>query len=186
MLRIVCIALWLLVIVTAIGTFILYPQFFTAGQIAAFLFQFQNEIWIVYLGMSVIRGFTLLPSTPLVIAGTLLFPAQPFAVLVVSMTGILLSSAMIYYFSDFLGFSEYFEKHKPDLTHKIKARLEGSAGMAFVALWAFFPLVPTDLVCYVAGTTKMNFVKFIAAIFVGELILCVMYIFSVRHLFNWL
>jgi uncharacterized membrane protein YdjX (TVP38/TMEM64 family) len=55
--------------------------------------------------------------------------------------------------------------------------LEHPLGFFFVALWAFFPLVPTDLVCYVAGTTKMNYLKFILAVCAGELILCSFYIF---------
>ena len=94
-----------------------------------------------------------------------------------AISGIFLSSSMIYFFSEYLGFNEYFEGHKPELTHKIKARLEHLLGSAFVAAWAFFPLVPTDLVCYLAGTTKMNYAKFIAAIFAGELALCSFYIF---------
>jgi len=183
-LRIFFIALWLSVIVSGIGAYLLFPDEFTAPKIAEFLLRFQGEIWLVYLALSALRGLTLLPSTPLVIAGTLLFPNQPFAVLTVSIVGIMLSSSMIYFFSDLLGFSDYFENHKPGLTHRIKSRLEHPAGFAFVAIWAFFPLVPTDLVCYVAGTTKMNFLKFIAAVFAGELVLCILYIYSGNYLIN--
>lgn len=176
-LRIICLAIWALVILGGIGSYLMYPQAFTAENIATFLSRFQGEIWLVYLAMSTFRGFSLLPSTPLVIAGTLLFPSQPFAVLAASITGIMMSSSMIYFFSEYLGFSDFFESHKPELTHKIRARLERPTGSLFVALWAFFPLVPTDLVCYLAGTTKMNYWKFIAAVLAGELILCSVYIF---------
>lgn len=183
-LRMICIAAWALVIAACVGSYLMYPQAFTATNIAAFLSTFEGGIWLIYLTLSVLRGFTLLPSTPLVIAGTLLFPMQPFAVLAISITGILLSSAMIYFFSDYLGFSDFFENHKPELNHRMKTKLEHPAGFAFVALWAFFPLVPTDLVCYVAGTTRMNFFKFIAAIFAGEIVLCVIYIFSGSYLLD--
>jgi uncharacterized membrane protein YdjX (TVP38/TMEM64 family) len=169
--------LWIGTITAGMISYIAAPQLFTAENIAAFLLRFQGVIWLIYISFSIIRGLTLLPSTPLVIAGTMLFPAQPFAVLAISMTGIFLSSSMIYFFSEYLGFSDFFESHKPELTHKIKARLERPTGFAFVALWAFFPLVPTDLVCYLAGMTKMNFPKFIAAVLFGELILCSFYIF---------
>ncbi len=169
--------IWITAILVCIGSYLLLPDLFTADAISTFLLRFQGWIWFVYLLMSVARGFSLLPSTPLVLAGTLLFPEQPFGVLAVSMTGILLSSTMIYYFSDYLGFSDYFENHRPDLTHKIKAKLEHPLGFLFVVGWAFFPLVPTDLVCYIAGTTKMKYWKFIAAVLVGEMILCVFYIF---------
>ncbi|MBP7416830.1 MAG: VTT domain-containing protein [Pyrinomonadaceae bacterium] len=176
-LRKVLIGLWLAVIVVCIGYYLANPSAFTAENIAAFLERFQGAIWLVYLIFSILRGITLLPSTPLVLAGTMLFPGQPWAVLGVSMTGILLSSTMIYYFSDFLGFDEYFESKNPDLSHKIKAKLEHPLGFLFVAGWAFFPLVPTDLVCYLAGTTRMKFPKFITAVGVGEVILCSFYIF---------
>lgn len=176
-LRIICLAVWLTAILGGISSYLLNPDAFKPENISAFLLNFQGEIWLVYFAMSALRGFTLLPSTPLVLAGTLLFPDLPFAVLAVSMTGILISSSMIYFFSEHLGFNEYFESHKPELTHKIKAKLEHPLGFLFVAGWAFFPFVPTDLVCYLAGTTKMNFWKFIAAVFVGELILCTGYIF---------
>ena len=135
--------------------------------------------------MSALRGFTLLPSTPLVIAGTILFPEQPFLVLFVSMAGILLSSSMIYFFSDLLGFSDYFENHNPARAHKIKRRLERPSGFVFVIAWAFFPLVPTDLVCYLAGTTKMNYTKFIVAVFLGELALCSFYVFSGNYFWQF-
>jgi uncharacterized membrane protein YdjX (TVP38/TMEM64 family) len=173
----ICLLIWLVALLSGITAYISNPHEFTAENIATFLLRFQTGIWLVYFAMSILRGFTLLPSTPLVIAGTLLFPGQPFAVLIVSMIGILLSSSMIYFFSEYLGFHDFFESHKPELTHKIKAKLEHPAGFAFVALWAFFPFVPTDLVCYLAGTTKMKFWEFIGAVFTGELILCSTYVF---------
>jgi len=169
--------IWLTLIVICLGLYLIEPGSFTAANIASFLVRFQGAIWLAYLIVSILRGLTLLPSTPLVIAGTVLFPDDPWSVLALSMVGIIISSTMIYYFSEYLGFHETFESRKPELTHKIRARLERPSGIFFVALWAFFPFVPTDLVCYVAGTTKMNFNKFIAAITIGELVLCSFYIF---------
>lgn len=155
------------------------PELFTPDGIAAFLAKFQNEALSIYLAVSVIRGFTLLPSTPFVIAGTLAFPASPWIVLAISIVGIIVSSSLIYWFSDVLGISDFFEKKKPAAVAKIRSRLEHPTGLLFVFLWAFFPLVPTDAVCYVAGSTRMNFLKFIAVIAAGEVILCSFYIFSV-------
>ncbi len=175
--RLVFIASWLAAILFCLTAYLLDPGAFSPQNIASYLSRFHGEIWFVYILISAFRGFTLLPSTPLVIAGTILFPDQPFAVLTVSIAGILLSSMMIYFFSDRLGFRRFFEKRSADRMKSIRLRLEGRSGVAFVALWSFFPLVPTDLVCYVAGTAKMNFVKFILAIFAGELVLCSFYIF---------
>jgi len=175
--RVICLLVWLAVLLVGVGSYIRDPSTFTPENIAAFMGRFGSYIWAAYLIMSALRGFTLLPSTPLVIAGTLIFPENSLTLFIVAMAGIILSSTMIYFFSDKLGFHEYFESHKPDLVHKLKAKLDHPLGMAFVAVWAFFPLVPTDLVCYVAGTTEMSYPRFIVAIFVGEAILCSFYIF---------
>ncbi len=184
-LRRIIFVVWILVLAGGVGWYLSSPDSFTAEKIAAFLQRFQSSIWLIYLAFSALRGFTLLPSTPLVIAGTILFPGQSWTVLAASMAGILFSSTIIYYFSEFLGFDEYFEGHKPEMTHRIKARLEHPLGFLFVAGWAFFPLVPTDLVCYLAGTTRMNYWKFIAAVGIGEVILCIFYIFFGGSVINF-
>jgi uncharacterized membrane protein YdjX (TVP38/TMEM64 family) len=176
------IAIWVCVILAGIGSYLVWPEFFTARNIADVLNKFQGEALLIYFAVSVFRGLTLLPSTPLVIAGTLLFPEQAWLVLAVSILGILISSAMIYWFSDRLGFSEFFETRKPEHVKKIRARLEHPTGIFFIMLWAFFPLVPTDAVCYVAGSTRMHFPKFLGAIFLGELVLCSIYIFGGGYL----
>ena len=176
-LRKIFLALWIAIVGAGVGSYLYSPGTFSAENIAAFMLRFGGVIWLIYFLFSAFRGFTLLPSTPLVLAGTILFPTQPFAVLAVSMIGILLSSTMIYYFSEFLGFDEYFENHKPELSLRIKQKLEHPLGFLFVAGWAFFPLVPTDLVCYLAGTTRMKYWKFILAVLTGEMVLCVFYIF---------
>ena len=176
--RLILLGIWGIVIVAAVAFYISDPARFTASNIASFINTFQTEIWLVYFAMSVLRGFTLLPSTPLVLAGTFLYPNQPWLVLATSMTGILVSSSLIYFCSEALGFSEYFESRKSLAVARIRRRLEQPSGLTFVGLWAFFPLVPTDAVCYVAGTTRMHFAKFIIAVAVGELVLCSIYIFS--------
>jgi uncharacterized membrane protein YdjX (TVP38/TMEM64 family) len=129
-----------------------------------------------------VRGFTLVPSTPVVLAGTILFPSEPFLVLLISIVGILFSSSMLYFFSDYLGFGKYLERKHPAKIAKIHGQLQKPAGALFVMLWAFTPFVPTDAVCYVAGGLRMNFTRFIIAIGIGELILCSIYIFSYSKL----
>jgi uncharacterized membrane protein YdjX (TVP38/TMEM64 family) len=185
-LRAVVLAVWIAVIAIAVAYFLLSPDRFTASNLALSIKSFESEIWLVYLAMSAIRGFTLLPSTPLVLAGTILYPDQPWPVLAISLAGILISSSLIYFFSEALGFDDYFLRKKPRAVAAIRRRLEHPWGLAFVALWAFFPLVPTDAVCYVAGTTRMNFPKFISAVFVGELALCSIYVFTAGGILQWL
>ncbi len=176
--RLILLTVWATIIITAVAFYFADPSKFTATNIAGFINSFGNEIWLIYFAMSVLRGFTLLPSTPLVLAGTFLYPNQPWLVLATALTGIIISSALIYFGSETLGFADYFETKKPNTVHRIKHRLEQPAGLIFVGFWAFFPLVPTDAVCYVAGMTKMNFPRFILAVFIGEVIICSIYVFS--------
>lgn len=180
--RKIAVTLWGVLIVSGLVSYLLRPDLFTPENIAAFLAKFQREALVIFLAVSVVRGFTLLPSTPLVIAGTLAFPTAPWTVLAISIAGIIASSSLIYWFSETLGIAAHFEERKPSTVAKIRRRLEHPAGLVFVFLWAFFPLVPTDAVCYVAGSTRMNFPKFIAAITAGELILCSFYIFAGGYL----
>lgn len=183
--RKIVIAIWALVIVAGISAYLIWPEAFAPEAIARFLQEFQNEALLIYLLISIVRGFTLLPSTPLVLAGTMLFPSSPWLVLAVSMLGIFASSTLIYWFSELLGFDEYFRSKKPNHVRKIKTRLEHPFGLGFVAVWAFFPLVPTDAVCYVAGMIRMHFAKFIAAILIGEIVLCCLYIFGGGHVLSF-
>lgn len=180
--RVTVLALWIGSIIVGVVFYLSNPTEFKPANIAAFIHSFESEIWFVYLAISALRGFTLLPSTPLVLAGTLLYPDQPILVLSISMAGILISSCLIYFGSEVLGFADFFETRKAASVERIRRRLEHPAGLVFVALWAFFPLVPTDAVCYVAGTTKMNFFKFISAVLVGELALCSIYVFAANSL----
>ena len=175
-----------MIAISCLAYFLYDPSKFTASSISDLILRFENGIILIYFSISVLRGFTLLPSTPLVVAGTLIFSDQPFLVLAISLTGIILSSTMIYYFSDLLGFTDYFNGKKPQTVERIKQRLDHPLGSVFVALWAFFPFVPTDLVCYVAGITRMNFAKFIVSIAIGEAILCSVYIFGGKSLMDGL
>ena len=51
-----------------------------------------------YVAVSLMRAFTFLPSTILVVAGTLLFPDRTWFVLVSSLIGVVISSVLIYFF----------------------------------------------------------------------------------------
>jgi uncharacterized membrane protein YdjX (TVP38/TMEM64 family) len=184
--RVTLVAAWAVLIGVSLYFYFSDPTVFSAANIAEFIRTFRSEIWLVYFVMSALRGFTLLPSTPFVLAGALTFPDQSLAVLLTSLAGIALSSTMIYFFSELLGFTEYFERRDPARIHAIKARLEHPLGFLFVAAWAFFPLVPTDLVCYLAGTARMNYWKFILAVLFGETILCSVYVFGGGSILSFL
>jgi uncharacterized membrane protein YdjX (TVP38/TMEM64 family) len=97
-------------------------------------------------------------------------------VLIISMVGIVLSATNIYFFSEKLGFAEYFES-KFDIK-KYHQSID-KYGFWVVLLWSFFPLVPTDAICYAAGTIRMNFWSYLTAVFIGELVIVSLIIFQI-------
>ena len=169
--------LWLLCIVTLIASYIFYPEKFTVEYIISFVQSFKTEILFVYIAVSLIRGFFLIPSTIFVVAGSIIFPEQSLLVLTISMLGVLFSATCLYYFSDSIGFSEILEKKYPQQVTSWKARLNRPGSTWLVLGWSFFPLVPTDIICYVAGIVKLPFRYMILGVFVGEAILNIGYIY---------
>ena len=175
-------SVWLGLIVFCLGYYFTHPDQFTVDKITIFLQQFNNQIITVYLIVSIARGFTLIPSTPFVLAGAIILPEQPLLALLISIFSIGLSATMIYYFADYLNWGKRIERLYP--VDKIKLKLDKPTGIFAIFLWALFPIMPTDLVCYAAGAVKMNFLKFITAVILGELLVCTFYIFFVGQLID--
>ncbi|MFY7669637.1 TVP38/TMEM64 family protein [Tenacibaculum sp. MEBiC06402] len=170
--------LWGLLLLYFLYRYIQNPEIFSVEYLKNFISSYKGQILVVYILISLVRGFFLIPSTPFVLAGVLLFPDQLFLVLLISMAGIMLSATALYYFSDMLGFSEHLEKKYPNKVLKWKDKLQSSKATFLVLGWSFFPLVPTDIICYVAGIIKMPYKYMFTGVFIGELILVSFYIFS--------
>ena len=169
--------LWIVVIVLLLIAYIRNPDLVTPDYIKSFISSYGSEMMLVYICLTLIRGFFLIPSTPFVIAGGIMFPDQLLLVLGISMIGVMTSATALYFFSDSLGFSHYLESKYPNKIGKLKPMLQDYRATYFVLGWSFFPLVPTDLICYVAGLVKMPFKYLFIGVFVGELILDIFYVY---------
>ena len=169
--------LWVLVILFFIYQYIKDPSIINPNTIVEFISFYENEMLLVYTILCLVRGFFLIPSTPFVVGGGLLFPDHKLMVLIISMIGVMSSATMLYYFSDLLGFSKYLESKSPKQILKWKNRLQKPGAIYFVTAWSFFPLVPTDLICYIGGIIKMPFKFIFFGVFVGELILNIFYVY---------
>lgn len=174
---------WFAMLVVGLIYYLTHRELFTAERLADYVLYNKEQLIACYALLFIVRGFTLLPSTPLVIAGTMVFQSQPVMVLSISMAGIMGATAMIYYFSDRLGLSDFFGKKYAQKLVQVRERLERPSGLLFLIFWAFFPAVPTDLAAYVAGTIRMNFGRFFVAVFIGELILCAACIWGMGEIF---
>jgi len=132
---------------------------------------------LIYALISLIRGFFLLPMTPFVIGGAVLFPDQPVAVIVISMLSILLSSAAIYYFSDLLGFSGKLETHFPKQLATWRERMSHPKAILYVLGSSFIPIFSNEMISYVAGIVKVPFRYVFISIFISSLLLCILYVY---------
>ena len=168
--------IWVALVLVGLVLFFLYPEWITKEALSNFVLNNSVSIFWTYLGICIIRGVFLLPSTPFVFAGIILFPESPWLVFSISMLGIIITAVYLYLASKFLEFNKLFGYKQSKKTAKIIKKLK-KRGFLIVLGWSFFPLVPTDLICYIAGSIRMNFSKYISAVFIGEAILIGIYIF---------
>lgn len=178
--------IWIALLFALIIAYIINPEIITAEYLVSFIQKFQNEMLLVYTLLTLMRGFFLIPSTPFVIGGGLLFPDQLLLVLIISIAGILFSATSLYYFSDLLGFSSYLEKKFPSKINSWKKKLDSPKSTLLVAGWSIFPFVPTDIICYVTGILKTPFKNVLFGVFIGEIILCSLYVYFGAAIFTYL
>lgn len=129
----------------------------------------------VYLAMGCLRGFSLIPATSLVLLGLPFFP--PGTLFVLTLAGILVSSASIYQFSGALHLDEIVRVRHGQVLDRIERRLERH-GLPLIAAWSFFPLAPTDAICYVAGVLRLGLVRCLVGVGLGEGAISAIYIFG--------
>jgi len=175
---------WLLAISGLGLCYLVNPEIASPNFLVSFIRSFEQEMLLIYITLTLVRGFLLIPSTPFVIGGGILFPEQLLLVLAISMLGVMFSATSLYYFSDILGFSKYLTKKYPKEIEKWEARLRQPRAICFVMGWSFFPFVPTDLICYVSGIIKMPFKNMFIGVFIGELILDIGYVYLGSNFLN--
>jgi uncharacterized membrane protein YdjX (TVP38/TMEM64 family) len=169
---------WVCFLLVCIILYVRFAPYLTGENMAAFLSQYQGQLLVLYFILCILRGFTLIPSTPFLFAGIILFPARPFLLLGVFMLSLAVVAALLYYISGYADLGHYFRKAYPGKIQKIRQKLDGKHGFWFILLWSFAPFTPTDLVCYVAGSLKMRFIRFMLPLVCGEAIISSIYIFN--------
>jgi len=128
-----------------------------------------------YLLLGCLRGFTLIPATSLVLIGMMFFP--PASLFVLTLVGILVSSASIFYFAEALHLDELLLARHARRIDRVRALLD-RYGLPIVIGWAFFPLAPTDLIVYLAGVVRMRAWMCLLGVAIGEGGICAIYIFG--------
>jgi uncharacterized membrane protein YdjX (TVP38/TMEM64 family) len=136
----------------------------------------------IYLMLSSLRGFTLLPAAPLLLLGIAFFP--PFALFVLTLTGILCSAAVTYWFSESLHLEEIFTKRHALAMTRLKSLLQYRELPVIIA-WGIFPLTPTDLIVYVCGVLRVDFKKCLLGVAIGAGANCAVVIFLGDYLLRF-
>lgn len=175
-------ALWLLLLSAALYSYGFHRE--ELSQALAILAD-SPPIWAyaIYLGLGCLRGFTLVPATYLVVAGMLVLAPLPLYLL--TLAGIVVSSAAVYYFAEAMQFDRLFERRYPAQVARLRA-LMARRELPIVVIWSFFPLAPTDLVCYVCGALKVDLKKCLLGVAIGEGSICAIYIFLGGQALAWL
>ena len=177
---------WLCLVAIVLVSLLIFPDWLSRDSISELLNNFGTMALIVYIVLSLTRSLLMIPCTPFVLAGAISFPQWPLIVFVISFTGIVLGAFLVYSFPSFGNYDEFLEEKYPGKIAALKENMQGKYAFAIVAGWSFFPLVPTDVICYVAGIAKMSFKKMVMALLIGEIPLVTTYIFLGVEIGEWL
>ncbi|MEM7103461.1 MAG: VTT domain-containing protein [Bacteroidota bacterium] len=178
--------LWIGTIVFLAIYLIVFPSTLSAENLEYFLSKFGTSLLVSYIAVSFIRGFLMIPSSPFVLAGGILLPQSPMLIIIISLAGIMFSATLIYYFSDSIGLNEALQKKYPKLINPVMEKLSKPKAIWLVIFWSMFPLVPTDLICYIAGVVKMPFSRMMLGLFIGELPLVMAYVYLGKSILTWI
>lgn len=139
-------------------------------------------VWyILYFLIVSLRWLTFIPLT------TILLVMVPFTnhwvLLIVTLLWTLITSFMIYRFSEALDIDDYFENKYPRAIKKLRRWFE-KYEFPIIVWRSIFPFTPTDLICYIAWTLKVNVHKMLLGVLVGETIICAIYIWGINSLIS--
>ena len=169
--------LWVIV---AVAVFILWlqdPGLLARQSIAARIESWGSWMFAGFIGISLVRGFFLVPSTPVILTGGVLFPESLPLVFIISIAGIVVSASAIYFLPGVGGYDSLLEQKYPEQIARVKTLLITPYAFWVVVGWSFFPFVPTDVICYAAGLLGMSYRRVIAALLLGEVPLVLGYLF---------
>jgi uncharacterized membrane protein YdjX (TVP38/TMEM64 family) len=175
-------AIWLLVAIAALYLYFFHRAFLQTRLDTA-LSATAMAAGVLYLVLWSVRPFTLIPPTFLLFAAIPFF--SPILLLSLTLVGIAISSSIFYWFSEVLHLDEAFERRYPEHIGRMKATLQRHE-LPIIIGWSFFLFLPTDVLCYVCGTLRIDFKKFLFGVVVGEGTVFGIYIFLGQYVIHLL
>ncbi|MDF1575096.1 MAG: VTT domain-containing protein [Bacteroidales bacterium] len=168
--------LWMAVVAVSLILFFFNRDLFDITFLKKYVSDHRVLVLSLYLLILTFIGLTFIPSTPFAVAGVLMFP--PLEAYFINLIGIITSSLVVYYFTQYLRLDHWLEAKYPAKIEKVKKALSKKE-LPIIAGWSFFPVVPTDLIIYVSSTLNIPYWKCLSGIIIGEGTLNAFYIFSV-------
>jgi len=168
--------IWIAAVVAILILYYMNRDLFDISFLKEYVSDHKLQVVGLYLIILTFIGLTFIPSTPFAVAGVLLFP--PLEAYIINIIGIITSSVIVYYFTQYLRLDAWIEMKYPKQIEKIKKALHKKE-LPIIAGWSFFPVVPTDLIIYVSSTLNIRFWKCVVGVIIGEGTLNAFYIFSI-------
>jgi uncharacterized membrane protein YdjX (TVP38/TMEM64 family) len=167
---------WLIIIIAGILAYILFPELYNASFLTNLVEQYEPFSFFIYFILILIQGLIFIPL-PLVIVGIIIF--DPVEVFIINMLSVFISAMIIYYFSEYIGFGKYFEENYNKDVQKIRKSLKNRE-LFIIIILSLLPFTPTNLIAYIGSTLKINVVKCILGIVIGEAVVNIFYIITIR------
>jgi len=178
--------IWLGLVALNLLILLFFPEWYSKESVARLLSSFGAAALAVYILISMVRAFFLIPSTPLIVAGAITFPEAPIVIWFISTIGVVVGAFLVYSLPSFGGYEKFLQAAYPRKIAYLKRKMRDRYAFWIILGWAFFPFVPTDAVCYVAGIAKTPFKKVIFPLLLGQLPLATAYIFLGSEIGEWL
>lgn len=126
---------------------------------------------ILFLLIFCVRVFLFIPSSMLIVVGSIFF--LPIETIILSLLGMLITETIIYLlsrsiFSDWIHrnmISKYPELYKELLSNRKK----------YLFITVATPLAPTDGACFIAASTNMPYLSYISIVFAGNIPIAILY-----------
>jgi uncharacterized membrane protein YdjX (TVP38/TMEM64 family) len=170
--RKVALYVWISLIAVGMLTYFFFPVELNLLLTKELVGNYLVATFIIYYAILVLQGIMFIPS-PLIFMGLLIF--NPIDLFIVNMAGLTTSAIIIYYFSKYLKSDVYFETKYSKYIDVIKDVLKGRE-FKVIVFWSFIPVFPTNLIVYTSSILRINSVKCVIGVFIGESLINIFYI----------
>ena len=134
-----------------------------------------NEKYLIpiFILLWSVRIFVFVPGITFMVIGGIFF--GPIEAIFLSTVGIFISETFIYFISKYCATSKltlFLNKRHPEVKDLIK-----KYDYKFITLGILCPLAPTDVICYLAASAGIKYLKFILTVIISNLPLVALYSF---------